>query len=476
MFTLGDFQATSPQAASDVFVMPNQYSLQTQNDMLTMPYASMACQAPYQQDGLWMEAAYTAIPEQALAAPQEQSNCFPQRPPGVFAQQADQDNGQGTVVVDGQAYTTMYVPVYVSPSEKVDASPDWAMQPKGRQGKSSQPKKMVGAVLPEEIWESKRALQERIKEQCQAPPAEQVKRGLSGSTCSTWEGVSEAGDNSDSLEDGCKAGSENAEEVAVAGSRLADSTFTDRVETALLDLESNDSKKQQLVLQWVVQEFWPLAFDKRGCRVVQKAMDVGSPAYQLQLLGNLPGYVYDALQSAHANYVLQKFIEVVRPERIQFIVNELAENVVYVARHRFGCRIVQRLLEHCTPSQMASLIEKILVDAPALCRHQYGNFVLQHILQYGSLSQRHIIAEGILPDIMRLSKHRLASHIVSCALVNCAREDIQRLVDEVFQDATKLYQLSRREYGSFVVREVNRAAKMLKGEGERKDVEVMDMA
>jgi len=107
------------------------------------------------------------------------------------------------------------------------------------------------------------------------------------------------------------------------------------------------------------------------------------------------------------------------------------------------------------------LINKALADATLLCRHQYGNFILQHILQYGSKSQRSAIADVILEDVIRLSKHRLGSHIVSCALINCSPEDVQCLTRAVLQDEVELYNLSRREYGSFVVREVRRATKLL---------------
>jgi len=211
----------------------------------------------------------------------------------------------------------------------------------------------------------------------------------------------------------------------------------------------------------VSESFWTLALDKKGCRVVQKAMDVGTPAYQLELLTNLEGHVNQAMQSPHANYILQKFIELAPSERLQFVVAEVQNDVLYVARHRFGCRILQRLLEHCKPWQTEQLIGKALADAAPLCRHQYGNFILQHILQYGSKTQRSAVADVILADVIRLSKHRLASHIVSCALINCSPEDVQRLTRAVLQDEVELYNLSRREYGSFVVREVRRATKIL---------------
>jgi len=171
--------------------------------------------------------------------------------------------------------------------------------------------------------------------------------------------------------------------------------------------------------------------------------------------------VNQAMQSPHANYILQKFIELAPSERLLFVVAEVQNDVLYVARHRFGCRILQRLLEHCKPWQTEQLITKALADAALLCRHQYGNFILQHILQYGSKSHRTAVADVILADILHLSNHRLATHIVRSALKNCSPDDVQRLTRALLQDEVELYNLSRRQYGSFVVQDAHRASKLL---------------
>lgn len=190
-------------------------------------------------------------------------------------------------------------------------------------------------------------------------------------------------------------------------------------------------------------------------------MTVGTSAYTLDLLANLKGKVIQAAHSPHANYILQKFIELVPAEQLDFVVSEVEDDVIHVARNRFGCRILQRLLEQCKLWQVEKLIINALANGACLCRHQYGNFILQHILQYGSKSQRKAVADLILVDIIRLSKHRLASHIVTCALIHCSPEDVHRLTRAVLHDETELYNLSRREYGSFVVREAHRAVKLL---------------
>jgi hypothetical protein len=233
------------------------------------------------------------------------------------------------------------------------------------------------------------------------------------------------------------------------------------IDPLLLELDGADETGRQFALDWVASSFWPLALTKRGCRIVQKAIDVGTPAYQHQLVENLHGRVNEAIKSPHTNYVLQKFIETMPPEHMQFVLSELQGQGLYVSRHRFGCRIVQRLIEHCPPSQTEPLIKEILSDAEPLCRHQYGNFIVQHILQHGSPAQRSAIANVVEADIIRLAKHRIASHVVSCAILHCPAEDVQRLTHTVLHDAGQLADLSRREYGSFVVREVNRAARNL---------------
>lgn len=232
-------------------------------------------------------------------------------------------------------------------------------------------------------------------------------------------------------------------------------------EPMLLALANTDSEHFRTTLDEVISTAWSLAVTKRGCRIVQKALEVCSMDERLLVVDQLHGRVLEALKSPHANHVLQKCIEVMPPDHMQFVLTELQGEGTFAARHRFGCRILQRAIEHGHPSQTEELIAELLDDSARLCRHQYGNFVIQHILQHGSPAHRVVIAEMLCEDTIRLAKHRIASHVLSCAMVHCAKEDVQRLTKVVLQDAGQLADLSRRQYGSFVVREVNRAARLL---------------
>ena len=68
----------------------------------------------------------------------------------------------------------------------------------------------------------------------------------------------------------------------------------------------------------------------------------------------LRGCVRSAVQSKHANHVVQKIIEVMPVSHASFVVDELKGVGQEVARHCFGCRVMCRILEHLSPSDSAS--------------------------------------------------------------------------------------------------------------------------
>mmetsp|Transcript_64561 Transcript_64561/g.114822 ORF Transcript_64561/g.114822 Transcript_64561/m.114822 type:complete len:538 (-) Transcript_64561:181-1794(-) len=247
----------------------------------------------------------------------------------------------------------------------------------------------------------------------------------------------------------------DASEQAAAPKEVKES-----IDPVILELEEGSVKTQRHTLEWITSSVWPLALTSRGSRILQKALEIGSASDQQMIINRLSGRIQEAMKSPHANYVLQKCIEVMAPERVQLILDELKGDAVMAARHRFGCRILQRLIEHCPLEQTDDLAGEVLSEVDSLCRHQFGNFVVQHILQHGSPEHKKRIADVLQADVIRLAKHRIASHVVSCALVHCAQEDVQRITQVVLEDAGQLADLSRREYGSFVVREVNRVRRM----------------
>ena len=62
------------------------------------------------------------------------------------------------------------------------------------------------------------------------------------------------------------------------------------------------------------------------------------------------------------NHVIQKCIEYVPPQHIQFIVDDFHGHVLTLGSHPYGCRVIQRLLEHGQQTQKVNIEFIIVVD------------------------------------------------------------------------------------------------------------------
>mmetsp|Transcript_57123 Transcript_57123/g.148722 ORF Transcript_57123/g.148722 Transcript_57123/m.148722 type:complete len:289 (+) Transcript_57123:245-1111(+) len=162
---------------------------------------------------------------------------------------------------------------------------------------------------------------------------------------------------------------------------------------------------------------WRLSQHAQGCREVQRVLDMESEGVREMLACELRGHVWEALRSPHANFVLQKFITVLSPGSLQFIVDELLQgSAEKAAKHKFGCRVFQRLVEHGTIKQVAQLLKPVLTDFLALAQHQYGNYVVQHLLEYSSPEHRRRIAGLVEQNLRTLVLDPFGSAVVSGSL------------------------------------------------------------
>lgn len=196
-----------------------------------------------------------------------------------------------------------------------------------------------------------------------------------------------------------------------------------------------------------------LAFTKHGCRVIQKAIEVGDSRDHSLLVEQLAGHITALYRSPNGNHVAQQMIISMPPAKLEFLLAELKGTMTTVAKHQFGCRLPERMLEHCPPAQIESLIDELLVNAKPFCCHPYGNFAMQHIFEYGSPSMKAKIIEQVVDDLPHLSKHRIASHVVQKALGFCA-EDLQQILVSAFmrgQGDDSLVALACTRYGSYVI-------------------------
>jgi len=196
------------------------------------------------------------------------------------------------------------------------------------------------------------------------------------------------------------------------------------------------------------------AFNAQGCRAVQFAFQVADTWVAAELLAELSCHVPAATCSPHANYVIQKAIDVMPPAACVFIVREIRGTGVAVARHRYGCRVICRLLEHMADiSDCAELIEEVLAQACYLSRHEFGHYVMQSVLEHGKARHRGCLYQSIISDLRRLAGHSCSSYVVEKALTHGSGDEQQSIGEALLAlGLDSMVSLALTQSGSFVTK------------------------
>jgi pumilio RNA-binding family len=66
---------------------------------------------------------------------------------------------------------------------------------------------------------------------------------------------------------------------------------------------------------------------------------------QTQMALELDGTIMKCVRDQNGNHVIQKCIECIPQERIQFIISAFYGHVVDLSTHPYGCRVIQVLYE-----------------------------------------------------------------------------------------------------------------------------------
>lgn len=183
-----------------------------------------------------------------------------------------------------------------------------------------------------------------------------------------------------------------------------------------------------------------LAFDPSGCRIVQKALQVGGSS-AASLAMEMQGNVRRATRSPHANHVIQRIAELMPLSCVTMVAQELAGMAVTIAKNQFGSRVLHRLCKRVdverqqhsgvTLPEVDSLLEEALTATARLCRHEWGRFVILSFLECGTAAQHKNIFEALKVDALGHAVHRHSSDIVVQLLSLLSEEDRTTLATEV---------------------------------------------
>jgi len=214
---------------------------------------------------------------------------------------------------------------------------------------------------------------------------------------------------------------------------------------------------------------WRFSTEPLGCRVVQLALKVSDQPGRAALAEELKGHVLEAMDSPHANYVVQQVVELMPTPQIGFVACELTGAGCRAARHRYGCRIVCRLLEHSDrkDGSTAELVDEILREANELSRHIFAHHVVQAALEHGLPRHREQIAAALIGDLPRNARNRNASYVIETALLHCSPSDRSAIALELRGGIGGVANLAQSQFGRHVVKALLR----LPGEDSRAALE-----
>jgi len=199
----------------------------------------------------------------------------------------------------------------------------------------------------------------------------------------------------------------------------------------------------------------------------------------------LDGHVLKCVKDQNGNHVVQKAIERVPAEHIQFIIKAFHGQVHTLATHPYGCRVIQRMLEHCDETAQASLLQELHVCTISLVQDQYGNYVTQHVIEHGKPEDRAKIIRlvttqllqfskylssavlffsfGVLTNLLTYNRHKFASNVVEKSITFGSDEEkreIVKVVTTMRPDGNSPLQiLMRDQYGNYVIRKSNNPLK-----------------
>jgi pumilio RNA-binding family len=152
-----------------------------------------------------------------------------------------------------------------------------------------------------------------------------------------------------------------------------------------------------------------------------QAIEVVDLDQKIKMVAELEGSVMRCVRDQNGNHVIQKCIECVPQQNIEFIISTFYDQVVSLSMHPYGCRVIQvsyandlclnfcfekmtvftslflvllichhtyylkitfvlsqRVLEHCDdPKTQKIVMDEILQSVCLLAQDQYGNYVVQ---------------------------------------------------------------------------------------------------
>lgn len=195
-----------------------------------------------------------------------------------------------------------------------------------------------------------------------------------------------------------------------------------------------------------------------ACRVVQKALEHVLVEQQAELAKELEPDVLNVVRNQNGNHVIQKIIELVPRQHIDFIMNCLKGRVSDLSSHPYGCRVIQRVFEHGSDMDKAAIMVELHQCCQMLITDQYGNYVTQHVIMHGKPEDRSRVISIVTKELLIFSKHKFASNVVEKCIEQGTPEELRRIREGLSKPgddlSSPLPNLIKNQFGNYVIQKL----------------------
>jgi pumilio RNA-binding family len=178
--------------------------------------------------------------------------------------------------------------------------------------------------------------------------------------------------------------------------------------------------------------------------------------HKASFVQELDAHLMRCVKDANGNHVIQKMVECVPPERLEFV-HTFRGNVYELSTHPYGCRVLQRCFEHLPEEQTRPLLDELHKYTANLMQDQFGvghdlasstlgsfpltssvclltrtqNYVIQFVLEHGMPHDRDQVVSRLRGQMLHMARHKFASNVCEKALTCSTRENRTALIAEI---------------------------------------------
>lgn len=194
-----------------------------------------------------------------------------------------------------------------------------------------------------------------------------------------------------------------------------------------------------------------IALNQHGTRALQKMIEHVNTQTQIDMITRaLKDQVVQLIQDLNGNHVIQKCLNHLSQENMQFIIDAVCAHVVTVGTHRHGCCVLQRCVDHSSSMQKSQLVVAITHNVFSLVQDPFGNYVVQYILDLGEPTFSEPICNSMVGSVFRLARQKFSSNVIEKGIRTASEGTRNRLIEEMLQP-NELREMLRDSFANYVV-------------------------